>query len=229
MASSGKRTASVGVFVILLAAAGQVFGDISQIFDRPLGSETIDFMSLPDRILDPDAEPIPNPFSLSYSRGTAGFSILSGSCERLTEGATWSGFFTNGEAVLWTNYNPGPLTIEFSSGITAFATQIQSNCFEDGYALISAYDAFDTLLGTVVRVPSIISDDNTFGDGSAVLIGVKATGDDVISRIVLDIDGFRVDDFAINQISFVPVPVPGAVLLGLLGLSTAGLRLRRHG
>jgi len=33
---------------------------------------------------------------------------------------------------------------------------------------------------------------------------------------------FTVDDF-----TFVPVPVPAAVLLGMLGLSVAGMKLRR--
>ena len=221
MASSGKRTVSVVVFVVLLAVAGHAFGDISQIFDRPLGSETIDFTSLPDPVLDLDAEPTANPFSLSYSAGTAKFSLSSGTCERRTEGATWSGFFTNGEAVLWTNNNAGPLTIEFSTGISAFAAQIQSNCFDDGYASISAYDTNgDCLAPFPFELQSVLDDDSQFGDGSAALIGLVS--DSPISKIELNIRDFFIGetpivDFAINQISFVPVPVPGAVILGLLG------------
>ncbi|MBP7051262.1 MAG: hypothetical protein KBE65_09620 [Phycisphaerae bacterium] len=229
MTSSGKRTATVAVFVVLLVGAGQAFGNLYAIDYRPLGAE-ITFSSLPEY------EDISNPFSVSYSGGTAMFSIPTDpdpdpDCFQVwVQGASgWAGAFTDGDDILWTGGNAGPLTIEFSSGISAFATQIQPGLlYETGTARIWAY-AGSTLLGTF-SVDSISDEEHNYsGDDSAALIGVEVISGSAISRIVLDIDGFTVHDFAINQISFVPVPVPGAVLLGLLGLSTAGLKLRRHG
>ncbi len=44
------------------------------------------------------------------------------------------------------------------------------------------------------------------------------------------IDGIQIElrNGNIGQVNFVPLPVPGAVLLGMLGLSVAGVKLRRY-
>lgn len=44
------------------------------------------------------------------------------------------------------------------------------------------------------------------------------------------IDGIEIEltNDKIAQVNFVPVPVPGAVLLGMLGLSVAGVKLRKY-
>jgi hypothetical protein len=219
MTSIRNRAKSLSVVVAVLAAAGQAFGGLSLINYRP--SEcTIDFSSLPEQVN------LSNPLSLSYAGGTAEFSITDGSFQRWTQTSGWDGAFVVGDAVLWTANGTGALTIEFSSGISAFATQIQSNIWGAGTASIWAYDASDKPLGTFA-ISSVIE---SYGDDSATLIGVEVTSSSPISRIVLDIDGFAGEDFGINRISVTPVPVPGAVLLGMLGLSTAGLKLRRrHG
>ncbi len=59
-------------------------------------------------------------------------------------------------------------------------------------------------------------------DLSAGLTGILGNGD------VIDI-GFTLDSsVSINLIEQAVVPVPGAVLLGILGLSIAGVKLRKH-
>jgi hypothetical protein len=221
MTGIGKWVKRVSVLVVLLVVSGQAFG-ASLIDYRPAGS-VIDFTSFSN------FETISNPFSLSYSDGTAEFSIPSGSFERRTQPDGWYGCFAEGDAILWTANNAGPLTIEFSSGLTAFATQIQSDYYGTGTASIWAYDATDNLLGTFT-VPSVATGAN---DNSATLIGVAVTpGDNPISRIVLNIGGFGVADFAINRISvatdgIAAVPAPAAMLLAGLGSGIVGWLRRR--
>lgn len=206
----------------LLALAGQASA-VSLIDYRPLGP-VIDFGSFSD------FEAIPNPLSLSGPEGTAVFSIPSGGFMRLTQGSTWAGCFAPGDALLWTTNNAGPLTLEFSVGITAVATQIQSNFWGTGTASIWAYDASDTLLGTFT-IPSTAGGTS---DNTATLIGVAVDpGDNLITKIMLNIAGFPGSDFAINDVSLSlggtpAVPAPGAILLVGLGSGLVGW-LRRRG
>jgi hypothetical protein len=200
----------VSVCLLVFAGSSEVFA-LSQINFRPAGA-TIDFTSFAD------GASVPNPFSLPYPGGNATFSMPGGTFTKLTQGVGWAGNFAAGDALLWTNHNPGPLDIVFSSGIGAFATQIQSNFFGTGQALISAYDASSVLLGSF-SVPSV---SNSNGDNSATLLGVAIdAGDNAIARISLDISNFPGTDFAINQISLGAagpvIPAPGAILLGTVG------------
>jgi len=216
-----KTVMLVGICLLVLAGSSEVFA-LSVINVRP-GGEIIDFTSFAD------GATISNPFALPYSGGNATFSMPGGSFQRATQGTSWGGNFAPGDALLWTNYNPGPLDIVFSGGVGAFATQIQSNYFGTGQALISAYDASSTLLGSF----SVPSTSNSNGDDSTALVGVAIDGgDNPIARISLDISGFSGTDFAINEISLdtagPAIPAPGAILLGTLGTGlVTWLRRRR--
>lgn len=76
--------------------------------------------------------------------------------------------FAHGDGLLWTNNNPGPLDITFSTCITEFATQIQADWYGTGMVTISAYDASNVLLGSF----SLASVSTSNADDSATLIGI---------------------------------------------------------
>lgn len=91
----------------------------------------------------------------------------------------------------------------------------------DRGARLDAYDAggtlvdFDEYIGTGVGV----------GDFQTLL--TSAAG---ISRIELyqPVDVQSGDGMVWDNLEFTPVPVPGAVLLGMIGLSVVGVKLRKH-
>jgi len=85
-----------------------------------------------------------------------------------------------------------------------------------------AFDAADTLLERV----TIMGGDPGTGDEIATL--VKFTTGNVSSLTLAVTNESGRAGWGVDNLSFTPVPVPGAVLLGSIGLALAGWKLRRR-
>ena len=83
---------------------------------------------------------------------------------------------------------------------------------------LTAYDSFGDPLGT-----DLTSGANIVGSGIPnIFLSVSAPNIAYVKFSIKNGGTFTVDDFTFN-----PVPVPAAVLLGMLGLGVAGLKLRK--
>ncbi len=149
---------------------------------------------------------------------------------RMTQSVTWGGNFTSGDALLWTNSVGPDITIVFASPVAGAGAQWQANYFGDFGANLKAYDASDTLLGTVTR--DGFSD--SASDGSAIFLGVLSPSVN-IKKIVLTLDyaSSLPEDFAINRLlltgtpgGVIPEPATWAMLIAGFGL--VGLMARRR-
>jgi hypothetical protein len=118
--------------------------------------------------------------------------------------------------------------------LTDTGTDFAGNLF--GYKLDSSYYANG---GVFYSDTSMNADgeDHMYayqGTGDMVAIPPYAAGEWTASEYILAFEDLLVSpdwdytDMVVMVESVKPIPVPGAVLLGILGLSAAGLKLRRH-
>jgi hypothetical protein len=190
-------------------------------------------------VLGPPLTTIATPFAVT-SPGGVGLTVSKpgGFFERRDENNTaggWFGNFAIGDRLLWTFTDGGPITLTFSTPISAGGAQIQSEFFGDFIAKIEAFDPSGMSLGSFT-VPGVSTSDE---DNSAIFIGVASDTAD-IARLVFSLASAPPlnppNDFAINEFDFrvgpaaVPVPEPAGVallgvgILGLLGRVWCGRR-----
>lgn len=165
--------------------------------------------------LDP-AVGVPNPLVLSAGGNTLTFSKPSGL------------FVTNsffGPDTLYTGnayqQGSGPITIDFATGVTeAGFLAIPNFSGPPGFAFtLTAFNGA-AVLGTF----SV----DTSGAFNGVFLGVRATGGDVITRLVIN---HTIPDFAIGPVTFgtaQPVPEPATLLLLSTGLAGVGAMARKR-
>jgi hypothetical protein len=186
----------------------------------------------------PPFSPIPNNSTATSSLGvqvTVNFAEGGGGM-RVDQGIGWTGNFTPGDELLWTDFD-GPLNLNgFSQTLSGVGANIQTDQFGDFTALIQAFDAGGTLIGSF----SENGTSTTSGDGSAIFIGL--TNVPGIAFVTFSVPfcqtggvGGCSADFAINQLDIVrgavaPVaaPVPGTLLLLSSGLVIVGYLRRRR-
>jgi hypothetical protein len=163
--------------------------------------------------------------------GSATVSSAGGTFERRDQDNGWSGNFTPGDKLLWTQQVGPDITIVFASPVAGAGTQWQADYFGEFGARLAAYDDMDVLLGAVTR-------DGFSGftsDGSAIFLGILS-GSVNIKKIVLTLDyaSFAPEDFAINRLlltgtpggGVIPEPATWAMLIAGFGL--VGFMARRR-
>lgn len=165
--------------------------------------------------LDP-AVGLPNPLVIAAGGNTLTFSKPSG----LFVANSFFGPNTlyTGNAYL---QGSGPITIDFAEGVTEAGFLAFPN-FTGPPGFSFTLTAFNgaTLLGTF----SV----DTFGTSGGVFLGVRATGGDVITRLVIN---HTIPDFAIGPVTFgtaQPVPEPATLLLLSTGLAGVGAMARKR-
>ena len=150
--------------------------------------------------------------------------------ERRDQGNGWNGNFTNGDELLWTAGDNGPLTLTFASPISGVGANIQADFFGAFTALIQAFDASGNLIDSF----SEDGTSNSNGDGSAIFIGLA--NDPGIKSVEFSLTSCALEcgDFAINQLDITTggnqVPEPASLVLMGSGLfSLAGIARKRLG
>lgn len=144
------------------------------------------------------------------------------------EGSLWSGNFSPGDVVLWTNDNSGAVILTFSTAIQGIGFQIQRNA---GGAFTSTLTAFSGAGGTGTNFGSVnVNGTSTIGggDNTAPFLGLYGSLADIVS-VRISMTGTP-SDFAINHAtlltSLTGVPEPQTYLLTGFGLVGLGLAWR---
>jgi len=120
----------------------------------------------------------------------------------------------------------GEIAFEFSEPVKGFGAWVYDN--SSGSA-----ESFRMIV-TEVSGSTFTSQPLESGNGIVHFVegwlgATSATGITAVSYQVIETDGDPIlRAFEMDHLQLSPVPVPGAVLLGVLGLGAAGVRLRRH-
>ncbi len=113
------------------------------------------------------------------------------------------------------------IDIDFALPYTVNYVEVRSLFVEGGVTELALVDF--RLGGSLVTTRPILAlQDLGTGNGTSALMDLGIVADQLVFRTT-----DSVNDFAVAQINAVPVPVPAALLLGMLGLGCAGWRLRK--
>lgn len=150
----------------------------------------------------------------------------SGPLVRFDEGdGIYSGNFALGDNLLATLFIPGPISIDFSTGLSRIGAQIKANDFGSFNGVLKVFDVNNVLLET----QTFAGVSGSQQDNSAIFIGIaRATAD--IDRVEFNISGSTSPDFAINQVDLRVgvVPEPATLAMLLAGLALVGTAARRR-
>jgi hypothetical protein len=166
----------------------------------------------------PSPTVFPTPQNFTSTSGVGGTATLAnnGNGAIYKQGGNFLGNFADGDLVFYT-MRSGPLTLNFDTPLSTVGAQIDANTYGVFTAEIQAFDN-NVPLGTFTEDGTV----TTSNDNSAIFLGVADTTEDITS-IVYSLTAAPGDltDFAINQVSIVPVaatPLPGTLFASGLGL-----------
>lgn len=179
--------------------------------------------------LAPDRATVSNPFSTTSTNGIGVTgSMPSNSFIRGEQSRSIFGNFLRGEAVLWTHYNSGPLSLVFSSPVRGVGAQIQSEYYGSFVGTIEAFNASNVSLGSF----SLPGNSTNAGNGSAIFLGLLSSSNE-ISRVNFNTyrqnaptQGFGINQLLLATSPTAAVPTP-ALLPGLIGMGVAAYRKRK--
>ncbi len=181
----------------------------------------------------PPLSPIPNNSTATSTLGVQVRVNFTGGGDGLREDQNfgWNGNFTPGDELLVT-LGEGPLNlIGFSQTLSGLGANIQANFIGDFTAVIEAFDASGSLIGSF----SENGTSNHNSDGSAIFIGLTNVPGIASATFSVPSCVSNCPDFAINQLDIVtgavapvPAPAPGTLLLLASGLVTLGYLRRRR-
>lgn len=165
---------------------------------------------------------LPSPYVVLTSDNVVTFTLAVGEWRRLDEGVNILSDFLPGTGLLYTNNNngvdlngqgsvggggSGPVEIAFVEGVRALGFQAQTDVLGLETFTFSAYNGSE-LLGTF----TVSGVNGQHEDGSPLFLGVRATGRDVITRVIVSSVVFQAGQANENNFFFGPVsyrPAPG--------------------
>jgi hypothetical protein len=182
-----------------LFAAGLVAhtdASVTQVFSRGelAANNSIDWAQF-----GPDFTDVPSGSVGTTTPGNVEFRISQpgdGNFRRQTEGPSWFGTFSYGDAIIWNFHGSDSMRIDFATPTDRVGAQIGAGYFGPFIGYITVFDADHNALGSF----SAEGTNNGAEDGSAPFLGVVSTAFDIASVEfrMEDFDGD--DDLAINRL-----------------------------
>ena len=188
-------------------------------------------LSIDWSLVGSDGDFIPQPFAVPMSAQISATVSLPSDTDlmRVDEGTSWLGDFAPGTALLWTNWDPGPLQFVFNAPIRAFGADFQPD-FAGGDPPPSFSVTMEAFGTGGISLGSVSADGySTMNeDGSALFLGFISSTVDVSSVEISVFDELgNASDFTIDGPvgGGETVPEPGA---GWLAAPALGFLLLRH-
>lgn len=217
---------TLALALLAMGAAAAQAGTIQSVATRGAlaATETVEWGTAAD-----DGTTFASPYVRLSSPGgvAATASFAAGLTVFVQGGAIYSANFSNGEVLLSSFLDDGPISIGFSTPVRGVGFNIAHLVEGSFTGSLAFYGAGDQLFGSV----SVNGSTNLSGDGSASFLGGMSSLVDIV-RVDVSVDSQGGSQaLSINQmgLNLAPVPEPASLLLMALGGTALLLRGRAAG